>query len=164
MGEWAQRRRRRDSRNPANLAHSSDVGEIEPTLDSPHRRTRERHFSSPQRRMTSFRDLPQQQKISCHSSPPHINAPQQQLTFNSSPSFSKNMAKWGNAEVLKVSTLESLLLVVIPLKVKTRSFFPNGAIPNNGSKYHPILLPSGQVCTNVPPASVPGWKRNEVPV
>lgn len=88
----------------------------------------------------------------------------EKLTRNSTPSVSKNMAKCGKPLVLIVSTLASLPSVVKPLKVKLRSFFPNGAIANNGSKYHPILLPKSQLCMTDPPLIVPGWNKSEVPV
>jgi hypothetical protein len=86
------------------------------------------------------------------------------LTFNSTPSASKNMAKCGHPLVLIVSTLASRPSVVTPRSVNTSSFFPNGASASKGSKYHPTLRSSEHWCWTVPPAMVPGWKRSEVPV
>lgn len=46
-----------DARDPSDFRDPADVGKLEPGLDGPYRRARERHFSASQRWVTSFRNL-----------------------------------------------------------------------------------------------------------
>ena len=62
-------------------------------------------------------------------------------------------------------TLASRPSVVTPLNVTTNSLLQKHASGSKGSKYQPMDLEGGQVCTcEEPPTNVPGEKNTDVPL